>query len=152
MRLTIIAVGRLKTGPEQELAETYRIRLKPAPAGLGPLSIIEIDERKDSRRALGDALQSLPRATRKIALDETGKAIATRSLAELLAGWRDSGVPEAAFIIGGADGLSDETRKAADMVLSLGKLTWPHRLVRAMIAEQLYRAASLLAGHPYHRE
>ena len=148
----MIAVGRLKSGPEHELVSTYLARLKPAPAGLGPLMIAEIDERKDTERAVAEAIRALPRAARKIALDETGQAIGTRALAELLAGWRDSGAPEAAFIIGGADGLSDETRKAADMVLSLGKLTWPHRLARAMIAEQLYRVASLLAGHPYHRE
>lgn len=134
--------------------EIYRKRLKPAPAGLGPLEIVEIDERKDAKhiaRATLQALEALPKGANKIALDETGKAMSTRSLADLLAGWRDSGVPEAAFLIGAADGLTEETRKAADMVLSLGKLTWPHRLARAMIAEQLYRAASLLSGHPYHR-
>ncbi len=155
MHLRIIAVGRLKSGPEHELVETYRARLKPAPAGLGPLEITEIDERKDKRqiaRALSAAIEGSPKSARKIALDETGQAITTRNFAELLADWRDSGVPETAFIIGAADGLSDAERKAADMVLSLGKLTWPHRLARAMIAEQLYRAASLLDGHPYHRK
>ncbi|MFZ1988381.1 MAG: 23S rRNA (pseudouridine(1915)-N(3))-methyltransferase RlmH [Alphaproteobacteria bacterium] len=155
MRLKIIAVGRLKSGPERELVETYRTRLENALAGLGPLSIIEIDERKDTKhiaRALADAMEALPKASRRIALDETGKSLTTKGFAELLTAWRDAGVPEAAFIIGGADGLSDGARKSADLVLSLGKLTWPHRLARAMIAEQLYRAASLSAGHPYHRE
>jgi len=152
LRLKIIAVGRLKAGPEFELVETYRKRLRPSPAGLGPLEIAEIDGRKAPDRALGIAISTLSKGAYKVALDEAGKGLTTKALAELLAQWRDRGVPEAAFIIGGADGLADETRKAADMVLSLGKLTWPHRLARAMIAEQLYRAASLLAGHPYHRE
>ena len=145
----------MKSGPERELVETYRARLDSAPAGLGPLSITEIDERKDAKRialALNEAAEALPKGTRRIALDEAGKAVTTKDFAELLSTWRDSGVPEAAFIIGGADGLPDDTRKAADLALSLGKMTWPHRLARAMIAEQLYRAASLLAGHPYHRE
>jgi 23S rRNA (pseudouridine1915-N3)-methyltransferase len=155
LRLKIIAVGRLKSGPERELVETYQARLQSALAGVGPLSVTEVDERRDAKqvvRAIGGAVQALPRGARRIALDETGEQVTTKRLAELLSTWRDAGVPEAGFIIGGADGLSDETRKAADMVLSLGKMTWPHRLARAMIAEQLYRAASLLAGHPYHRE
>ena len=155
MRLKVIAVGRLKSGPERELVETYRTRLESPLAGLGPLSILEIDERKDAKqiaRTLSEATEALPKGARRIALDETGKSIATKSFADLLAAWRDAGVPETAFVIGGASGLSDGARKSADLVLSLGKLTWPHRLARAMIAEQLYRAASLLAGHPYHRE
>ena len=155
MRLKIIAVGRLKSGPERELVETYRARLENVLAGLGPLSIIELDERKDAKqvaRALGEAVRALPKASRRVALDETGKSLSTKAFAELLALWRDGGAPEVAFIIGGADGLADEARKSADLMLSFGKLTWPHRLARAMIAEQLYRAASLLAGHPYHRE
>jgi len=154
LRLKIIAVGRLKPGPERELVETYRIRLENALAGLGPLSILEIDERKDAKqiaRALIEAAEGLPKGARRIALDETGKSVTTKNLAELLAAWRDAGAPEATFMIGGADGLADEVRNSADLVLSLGKLTWPHRLARAMIAEQLYRVASLLAGHPYHR-
>jgi len=155
LRLKIIAVGRLKSGPERELVETYRTRLANALAGLGPLSIVEIDERKDARqiaRALAESQEALPKGARRVALDETGKFFTTKSFADLLAAWRDAGAPETAFVIGGADGLGDETRKSADLVLSLGKLTWPHRLVRAMIAEQLYRSASLLSGHPYHRD
>ena len=154
MRLKIIAVGRLKPGPERGLVETYRTRLENAPAGLGPLSVTEIDDR-DARRAanaLDEAIAGRAKDARAIVLDETGDGISTKAFAEVLSAWRDSGISEANFIIGGADGLDDKIRKAADRVICLGKMTWPHRLARAMITEQLYRAASLLAGHPYHRE
>lgn len=155
MRLKIIAVGRLRSGPERELVETYCTRLQSGLAGLGPLSLTEIDDRKDARQvahAFNESQAARAKGARRIALDETGQSLTTKALAERLAFWRDTGVSEAAFLIGGADGLGEEALKSADMVLSLGKLTWPHRLARAMIAEQLYRAASLLAGHPYHRE
>jgi 23S rRNA (pseudouridine1915-N3)-methyltransferase len=155
MRLTIIAVGRLKAGPEHSLVETYRTRLQPAPARLGPLNIMEIDERKDGRRiaeAQRAAVEGLTPATRLIALDETGEMLSTREFADQLGRSRDDGASEAAFLIGGADGFDREILKLAHLRLSLGRMTWPHLLVRAMLAEQLYRAASLLAGHPYHRE
>ena len=155
MRLTIIAVGRLKAGPEHSLIETYRTRLAPAPAHVGPLNILELDERKDVRRiaeAQRSAVEGLNPATRLIALDETGETLSTREFAEQLRRSRDDGAPEAAFLIGGADGFDPEILKLAHLKLSLGRMTWPHLLVRAMLAEQLYRAASLLAGHPYHRE
>lgn len=155
MRLTIIAVGRLKTGPEHSLIEIYRTRLSSAPARLGPLNIIEIDERKDVRRiseAQRAAVEGLSPATRLIALDETGTTLTTREFADQLARSRDDGAPEAAFLIGGADGFDRNVLELAHLKLSFGRMTWPHLLVRAMLAEQLYRAASLLAGHPYHRE
>jgi 23S rRNA (pseudouridine1915-N3)-methyltransferase len=155
LRLAIIAVGRLKGGPERSLIETYAARLKPAPARLGPLSIHDIDERKDAKRigqAMRDVAARLSPGTRLVALDEHGSEMTTRGLAELLAAWRDEGTPEAAFLIGGADGLDEQIRAGSRLVLSLGRMTWPHRLARAMLAEQLYRAASLLCGHPYHRE
>jgi 23S rRNA (pseudouridine1915-N3)-methyltransferase len=155
MRLTIIAVGRLKAGPELSLVETYAARLKSAPARLGPLNILEIDERKDAKRiaeAQRAAVEGLSPATRLIALDEAGELLSTRAFADQLARCRDDSAPEAAFLIGGADGYDPEILKLAHLRLSLGRMTWPHLLVRAMLAEQLYRAASLLAGHPYHRE
>jgi 23S rRNA (pseudouridine1915-N3)-methyltransferase len=155
LRLKIIAVGRLKSGPELELVEIYRARLKTAPAQLGPLDIIEIDERKEARKiaeAMSDTARSLSPGTKLIAMDERGEIATTKRLAELLTGWRDGGAPEAAFLIGAADGLTEELRSKAQLVLSLGRMTWPHRLARAMLTEQLYRASSILAGHPYHRE
>lgn len=155
MRLSIIAVGRLKAGPEHALVEDYAKRLKAAPARLGPVTVNEIDERKDAAgqaRALCDLLAKLPPAHKVVALDERGEALTTRTFANRLAAWRDDGVPEAAFVIGGADGLPSPARERAHLTLSLGRLTFPHLLARALLAEQLYRAASLLAGHPYHRD
>lgn len=155
MRLSIIAVGRLKAGPELALVEDYAKRLRSTPARLGPLQVHELDERKDAvalARTLTGLLDKLPPAAMHIALDERGEMLTTRALAGRLAAWRDEGVPEAAFLIGGADGLLPAARERAHLTLSLGRLTFPHLLARALVAEQLYRAASLLAGHPYHRE
>ncbi len=155
MRLKIIAVGRLKAGPEQALVEVYRARLQVSPARIGPLDIMEIDERKDTRRvadAQRAAVENLSPATRLIALDESGELLTTRAFADQLARTRDDGAPEAAFLIGGADGFTPDILKLAHFKLSLGRMTWPHLLVRVMLSEQLYRAASLLSGHPYHRE
>jgi 23S rRNA (pseudouridine1915-N3)-methyltransferase len=150
--LKIIAVGRLKPGPERDLVAGYQARLKSAPAKLGPLEVTEIDERKDASRSLIAAVENLPAGVKLIALDERGEPLATRDLAQRLAGWRDAGVGEACFLIGGADGLPRQVLARTQLTLSLGQMTWPHRLARAMLAEQLYRAASLLSGHPYHRE
>ncbi|MFO1185968.1 MAG: 23S rRNA (pseudouridine(1915)-N(3))-methyltransferase RlmH [Alphaproteobacteria bacterium] len=155
MRLSIIAVGRLKVGPELELVENYVKRLDSAPARLGPLAVREIDERKDAEtqsRALADLLVKLAPASKIVALDERGEALTTRAFTDRLASWRDDGIPEAAFLIGGADGLLPKAREGAHLTLSLGRLTFPHLFARALIAEQLYRAASLLSGHPYHRD
>ena len=155
MRLSIIAVGRLKAGPELELVEDYAKRLRGAPAHLGPLTVHEIDERKDAAaqaRTLSDLLAKIPPSSKIIALDERGETLATRAFADRLASWRDEGTPEAAFLIGGADGLAALAHERARLTLSLGRMTFPHLLARALIAEQLYRAASLLAGHPYHRD
>jgi len=151
----MIAIGRLKPGPELSLVEDYANRLKPAPAQLGPLGVIEIDERKGERsivQSVETAIAGLAAGTRLIALDERGEHMTTRQFADQLAAWRDQGVPEVGFLIGGPDGLDDGLLRKAERKLSLGRMTWPHRLARAMLAEQLYRAASLLAGHPYHRE
>ena len=137
MRLHVIARGRIGRGPEAELVARYAKRL-PA------LALTE----------LGDAAP-LPEAaphSRTVVLDERGSALSTRAFADRLAAWRDDGVREVRFLIGAADGHPQATRDAADLLLSLGPATWPHLLVRAMLAEQLYRAMSLLAGHPYHRD
>lgn len=155
MRLRLVAVGRLKAGPERTLFETYQSRLNSAPAQLGPLAIVEIDERKDQKRidqASQEALSSLQSGTPIIALDERGKDFSSKDLAQKLGNWRDEGAREVVFLIGAADGLSEDIRARADLCIAFGRQTWPHMLMRVMLAEQLYRAASLLSGHPYHRE
>ena len=155
MRLTIIAAGRIKGAPEGALFETYQTRLKSAPASLGPLTCHEIDERKSATHtahAYEERLNALSGGATLIALDERGAELSTRALADKLSAWRDQSIPEIAFVIGPADGLPPAIKSRASFALRLGALTWPHLLVRAMLAEQLYRAASLLSGHPYHRE
>ncbi|WNK00941.1 23S rRNA (pseudouridine(1915)-N(3))-methyltransferase RlmH [Thalassospiraceae bacterium LMO-JJ14] len=151
MRLTLIAVGRARRGPEQELFNLYLKRLRPA------LDLIEVEEK---RPLAGDELKAreaelisekIPDGSFLIALDERGKALASRKFAEKIGDLRDTG-RDVAFIIGGADGLQDELRQSADLLLGFGPQTWPHMLVRAMLAEQVYRAQSILAGHPYHRD
>lgn len=151
MRLHIIAVGRVRAGPERDIFEAYRKRLP------WPLETREVEARRQSgmaerRREEGQLLlKAVPSGARIIALDERGSAPSSTVFAERIGRWRDDGVPDLAFLIGGADGLDDDVRDAAGMLLSLGPMTWPHQLVRAMLAEQLYRASSILAGHPYHR-
>ena len=100
----------------------------------------------------GGKAPPLPAGARVVGLDETGRQLGSAALAEILRDWRDAGVREARFLIGAADGLTAEERGAADLLLSFGAVTWPHLLVRAMLAEQLYRATTIIAGHPYHRE
>ena len=137
MRLHVVARGRLR-GPEADLVARYAQRIA------WPLTLTELSD----TAALPDA----PAQTRVVVLDERGTPAATRAFADTLAAWRDDGVREARFVIGGADGHAPATRAAADWLLSFGPATWPHLLVRAMLMEQLYRATSLLAGHPYHRD
>jgi 23S rRNA (pseudouridine1915-N3)-methyltransferase len=159
MRLLLIAVGRAKPGPARDLYEEYRARLRPPP------ELIEVEERRplagpELMRREGELLQAqLQRRQAKtgsrpllVALDERGKSLDTRAFARRLAGWRERAVGEVAFVIGGADGLDPALRDAADLLLSLGPMTWPHMLVRGLLAEQLYRAQQILAGHPYHRD
>jgi 23S rRNA (pseudouridine1915-N3)-methyltransferase len=154
MRILIAAVGRGRSGPEQALFESYRRRLS------WPLTLKEVEERRKLPPAQLMAregellLQALPKAGAGrliVALDPRGKALSSEDLAKRLADWRDRGIDELAFLIGGADGHGAAVRERADFVLSLGPMTWPHLLVRAMLAEQLYRAQQILAGHPYHR-
>ena len=136
MKLTIVARGRIGASPEAELVERYRTRLR------GDLSITEIGEAAPWPKS---------DAARTVVLDETGKDLSSEALAAWLGRWRDEGVREVRFLIGAADGHAAETRAAADLLLGFGRATWPHMLVRAMLAEQLYRAMTILAGHPYHR-
>lgn len=155
MRLTICAVGRLRAGPERELVADYLRRAERTGRGLGlgPVAVQEVEDRKGGGPDAEARLLSraVPAGAVRVALDERGKMLSSSGFAALLAGWRDEGRAEVAFLIGGADGLSPDLVADADFSLSLGPMVWPHLLVRVMLAEQLYRAASILAGLPYHR-
>lgn len=155
MRLQICAVGRLKSGPELELIRDYTTRFDRTgrALGLGPLSVHEVEDRKgggmESEGKL--LLSALPKGAKVIALDERGRVMSSPEFADDIAQFRDNGTSDLSFVIGGANGISDDIRARADKTLSLGKMVWPHMLARAMLSEQLYRAASILAGAPYHR-
>lgn len=155
MRVEILAVGRMKAGtPERELVSRYLGRAAAAGRALG-LTGFEVAEVAEGRDAVAEArglVARMPAGARRIVLDERGRALSSRELADRIAGWRDDGAPAAAFLIGGADGHDASLRQGADLLLSLGPMTWPHQLVRALIAEQLYRAVTILGGHPYHRD
>ncbi len=140
MRLHIVAYGRIGRGPEAALVDRYLKRIT------WPVTMTELSD------AGAGKLQDPPNPAVTILLDERGAALTSRVLADRLAGWRDTGMREARFIIGPADGHGDAARAAATTLIGFGPATWPHLLVRAMLAEQLYRATSLLAGHPYHRD
>ncbi len=139
MLLHIVARGKIGRSPESELVERYLKRIS------WPTKVTELADD-------GRAGPPLPAGSVSVLLDERGKAISSMDFAGWLEDWRDSGKREARFSIGGADGLASSERSAADLLLSFGPATWPHLLVRAMLAEQLFRATSILAGHPYHRE
>ena len=158
MRLAVVAVGRLKSGPERSLVERYRERAEALgrPLGLSPFDLSEIPEGRarrapDRRAEEGTALLDKSGPAALIAFDERGKTVTSEAFAGLIARWRDDGRPAAACLIGGPDGLDDAIRARADLVLSFGALTLPHQLVRVLVVEQLYRALTILAGHPYHR-
>ena len=139
MRLHIVARGRIGRSPEAELVERYLKRVS------WPVQITELAE------SGGRAPPPLENGV-TILLDEKGETLGSMDLARRLERWRDEGRREARFLIGGADGFSDPDRASADLLLSFGRATWPHLLARAMLAEQLWRATSILANHPYHRE
>jgi 23S rRNA (pseudouridine1915-N3)-methyltransferase len=151
MRTLIVAVGRAGRGPVAAQFDDYAKRLKP------PLDLIEVEERRPLPAAALKAreaellLAAVPAGGLLVALDGRGKALSSDDLAGRLAAWRERAPKALAFVIGGADGLDRSVLERADFVLSLGPMTWPHLLVRVMLAEQLYRAGSILAGHPYHR-
>lgn len=155
MRIHICAVGRLRAGPERDLILDYMKRFDRAGRafGLGPAAVVEVEDRKGGGMAAEAALleRTVPDGAMVVCLDERGKQLASPDFAGLIAAWRDTGRQDVAFIIGGADGLDPGLRARADLALSLGPMVWPHMLVRVMLAEQLYRAASILAGTPYHR-
>lgn len=138
MQLHIIARGKIARSPEAELVERYAKRIA------WPLRLTELPD-------VGGAIPAAQTPCREVLLDEHGKQMSSEDFAALLGRWREDGVREARFLIGAADGHGAAARKKADLLLGFGAMTWPHLLVRAMLAEQLWRATSILAGHPYHR-
>ena len=158
MRLAVIAVGRLKDGPERELCERYRERGVALGRGIGLSGpdIVEIAESRGRRpeerkREEAQAILSKAQPGLLIALDERGRQLGSEAFASRIATARDAGTGHASLIIGGADGLAEEIRDKADITLAFGALTIPHQIVRALVLEQLYRAMTIIAGHPYHR-
>jgi 23S rRNA (pseudouridine1915-N3)-methyltransferase len=159
MRIIIAAVGRLKQGPERDLAEKYRKSAAQVGRsfGLRDIEIVEIREsraRDAERRRTEESIavaNIVPERAIVAILDERGENLDSASLAALLRAWRADDRPAACFIIGGADGLAASLRSRAKLAIAFGPATWPHQLVRIMLLEQLYRAGTILAGHPYHR-
>ena len=155
MKLSIAAVGRLGHGPEGALVDDYLKRANAAGRGiaLGPVTLTEIDERKARSREEQSAKlrAALTRDAEVVVLDERGETLTSPDFAKRLARLRDRGVSETAFLIGGADGHTQELRDRAGLLLSFGPMVWPHMLARVMLAEQIYRAVTILSGGPYHR-
>src|SRR5579883_1243669 len=159
MRILIVAVGRLKQGSERELAASYRKRVQSVgrACGLRNLEIIEIRESRAQdaeRRRIEESIavaNVLPEGGIIVVLDEHGQSLDSAGFAGLLREWRDENRPAVCFILGGADGLASSLRERANVTLAFGAATWPHQLVRIMLLEQLYRAGTILTGHPYHR-
>jgi 23S rRNA (pseudouridine1915-N3)-methyltransferase len=139
MLLHIVARGRIGRSPEAELVERYLKRVT------WPTKVTELPDQ-------GGKMPAVEGAIRIVMLDETGDTLSSKVVAQKIGAWRDDGIRETRFLIGAADGFGDEERAQADLLFSFGRATWPHMLARAMLAEQLWRAASILANHPYHRE
>lgn len=156
MRIVICAVGRARTGPLRALYEDYAGRIDGTRL-FGRIDLREVEERRtlppaELKAREADLLsQSIPKGATLVALDGRGQSLSSEAFAGRLARWRDAGIADLAFAIGGADGLDKPILDRAALVLSLGAMTWPHLLVRVMLAEQIYRAATILQGHPYHR-
>lgn len=151
MRISVIAVGRMRSAPERALFERYRDRIT------WPLDLREVEDRRSRaaderrRREAVLLLDAVPAGATIVALDGDGRTIDSAAFAEVFATWRDDGRRNVAFLIGGAEGLDPSVRETADLVLSLGPMTWPHLLARVLLMEQIFRAQCILAGHPYHR-
>jgi 23S rRNA (pseudouridine1915-N3)-methyltransferase len=139
MQLHIVARGKIGRSPEAELVDRYLKRIQ------WPTRVTELPD-------TGGKIPDISGATRIVMLDELGENLPSKTIAERLGAWRDDGVREARFLIGAADGFDDAARAQADLLISFGRATWPHMMARAMLAEQLWRATSILANHPYHRE
>jgi 23S rRNA (pseudouridine1915-N3)-methyltransferase len=154
LRIAVVAVGRLGRSPENELAKSYAERASTAgrSLSLGPVEIVEVEPRKPGKAAEAEALRPHLAGSHVIACDEHGAARASRELAADLGRLRDQGVRRTAFVIGGADGLDPDLVREANATLAFGPQTWPHALARVMLSEQIYRAATILGGGPYHRD
>jgi len=149
VRFHVVAVGRARAGPELALWQEFSGRLTTQ------IRLVEVESKKAGPglkdREAELLLKSVPDGSLIVALDERGRSLSSEAFARTLATWRDEGTADVAFVIGGADGLTDTLRKRARLLLSLGAMTWPHMLVRGLLAEQLYRAERIWAAHPYHR-
>jgi 23S rRNA (pseudouridine1915-N3)-methyltransferase len=159
MKVTVSSVGRLKAGPERVLFERFIDRARRAGKSLGltfdDRESTESPARNPATRKNEEAaalLASVQPGATLVALDEGGKSLDSRAFAGRLVAWRDEGVRDVVFVIGGPDGLAPAVLDKADLRLALGAMTWPHQVVRVMLAEQLYRAVTILSGHPYHRD
>ncbi|WP_018149608.1 23S rRNA (pseudouridine(1915)-N(3))-methyltransferase RlmH [Henriciella marina] len=153
MRITIIAVGRIKKGPERDLFDDYLNRFRKAGRQLGFRSadLIEVDSSGGLDAEADRLLSKIPSGARSIRLDEFGEQYTSTAFSSFLSTERDKGLTDLCFMIGGAEGYGEAVRRAVPQTMAFGVQTWPHRLVRVMLAEQLYRAASLEAGLPYHK-
>ena len=159
MRLVVAAIGRLKDGPERELAERFRKRAAQSGRNIGfrDVDVVEVRESRApdvGKRMIEESIaltSIIPDRAITIILDERGESLDSATLASRLGRWRDDGRPATIFIIGGDDGLAPALRDKASLKLAFGAATWPHQLVRVMLLEQIYRAISILSGHPYHR-
>ncbi|MGB3409417.1 MAG: 23S rRNA (pseudouridine(1915)-N(3))-methyltransferase RlmH [Jannaschia sp.] len=151
MKITLVAVGRLRSGPEKALVDDYLERFARTGRGLG-LPSVDVSE-VEARASLTETQaisRALPEGSLVVILDERGAPLTSPDLAQKIGDWRDR-ARDVVFVIGGADGLDADLRARADLAISFGAMVWPHMLVRVMVAEQLYRAAGILAGSPYHR-
>ena len=155
MRVSLCVVGRLRAGPERDLIDDYLTRFDRTgrALGLGPASVIEVEDKKGGGSAAEAALlrKAIPDGAFLVTLDERGKVMTSPEFANKIADWRDNSQRDVAFVIGGADGIAPDLRAQANFSLSFGKMVWPHMLARVMLTEQLYRAANILSGGPYHR-
>ncbi|MCF4097535.1 23S rRNA (pseudouridine(1915)-N(3))-methyltransferase RlmH [Maritalea mediterranea] len=159
MKLHILAVGRLKDGPERHLVDRYVDRAKASgrQLGFGDVTVRELPEsraKQSDQRKKGEAdaiRQAMADGAILVLLDERGKSLDSEKFAQRIGSWRDQGTRDCYFVIGGADGLDKVLLQQADLTLNFSTLTWPHQIVRVMLAEQIYRATTILSGHPYHR-
>ncbi|MBD8892452.1 23S rRNA (pseudouridine(1915)-N(3))-methyltransferase RlmH [Roseibium litorale] len=160
MRFTIACVGRMKSGADKELFDRYLDRARKTGRGLGVTAVAlqELPESRAQRAAdrkteEAAALEAaIPQNARVVVLDEHGKSISSTDFSARLEAWKDDGVPDVVFAIGGADGHGEQLLARADLKIAFGAMTWPHQIVRILLAEQIYRALTIQSGHPYHRE
>ena len=157
MKISLSAVGRLRNSPEKELIDDYLSRFSKLskPFGLSLSSVIEVEDKKKGGGPMSEAkllMKNFHKNSKIIALDERGLALSSKEFTKYLSRWVDDGVGHCYLVIGGADGLDKSLLDKANLKISFGKMVWPHMLARVMIAEQLYRSATILAGSPYHKE